>query len=506
MNSIKRRDFLRYSIALGLATHYGWVEATPHMHHGEMMSPNMGGIGAMQSADLPLMPPSAMPSGQPLSPLVQLANQSDQSAVFEADLEAKVVEMELAGGKKTEVWAYNGQLPGPQIVVNEGDTVRIRFKNSLPQPTTIHWHGLAVPEAQDGNPQDEVLPGQTRLYEFKIAENSAGTYWYHPHPHGLVAEQVYMGLAGSLIIKSKTDPFAHLQEQHWLISDLRLDQDGRIPPNTLSDWINGREGEFVLINAQLTPQISLNGNQRLRIWNATSARYFRLHLPNVEWIVVGTDGGLLEEPLSAGDELFLVPGQRLEVIPRISQNGTATLISRYYDRRKMMVREAPTTLTLAKVELTQADVALPQRLRTFAALPPIAVKRTVVFRERMPSGMNGNTASMLQNMFLVNDQVFDMKRIDFEGKQGETEEWLLFNSSHMDHPFHIHGTQFELINRTLNGETRQEPYRAKRDILNLKPMEKALIRFVQTEKGLKMFHCHILEHETLGMMAMLQVK
>ncbi|MWR77433.1 multicopper oxidase domain-containing protein, partial [Escherichia coli] len=137
--------------------------------------------------------------------------------------------------KETEFWAYNGQLPGPQIEVFEGDTVEIEFINHLPQPSTVHWHGLDVPNEADGNPMDMVEPQGKKVYRFTLPQGSAGTYWYHPHPHDHVSEQVYKGLAGTFVVKAKNDPLAHLPEQHWVISDLRLNADGTIPANTMLD-------------------------------------------------------------------------------------------------------------------------------------------------------------------------------------------------------------------------------------------------------------------------------
>src|SRR5699024_7096628 len=106
--------------------------------------------------------------------------------------------------------------------VYEGDTVEITLDNQLPQPTTIHWHGILVPADQDGNPQDEVKPGAKHTYRFKTPEGTAGTYWYHPHGHNTVAEQAYRGLAGVFIVKSKADPYAQFAQQNWLFSDLKL--------------------------------------------------------------------------------------------------------------------------------------------------------------------------------------------------------------------------------------------------------------------------------------------
>lgn len=532
-----RRKFLLYGIGIGAAG-ASWYALSRFGMNGQpmdmggqghqMASGTMGGMGNMQGTGK-LMPSEMMPSGQPLKDLPRLANASSQAGVFQAAITAAPVKITMAGGKETEFWAYNGQLPGPQIEVYEGDTVEITVTNRLPQPTTVHWHGLDVPNDADGNPQDPIEPGQSKTYRFTLPEGSAGTYWYHPHPHNYVSEQVYKGLAGTLIVKAKNDVLAH-SEQHWLISNLRLNEDGSIPPNTMLDWMNGREGEFVLINGQYRPKIKLSGNERLRIWNATSARYLRLKIKGVQWIVVGTDGGLLEKPLAPADELFLAPAERVEVFAVGQEQTTAELTSLYYDRRKMMVQEKAADLNLGEVQFTPADAALPAALRTLPALPAPVVKREVVFSEQMKpmqntqsqggmqgmdhGAMAGEMAGAMQNtipqdmvgVFLVNGKTFDMKRVDFVGNEGDVEEWTLANQSHMDHPFHLHGTQFEVLQTSLNGNTAPAPYRARKDTVNLRPGETAVIRFIQGNKGLKMFHCHILEHENLGMMAMLQVK
>lgn len=220
----------------------------------------------------------------------------------------------------------------------------------------------------------------------------------------------------------------------------------------------------------------------------------------------------------------------MEVFAVGQAQTTAELTSLYYDRRKMMVQEKAADLNLGEVQFTPADAALPAALRTLPALPAPVVKREVVFSEQMKpmqntqsqggmqgmdhGAMAGEMAGAMQNtipqdmvgVFLVNGKTFDMKRVDFVGNEGDVEEWTLANQSHMDHPFHLHGTQFEVLQTSLNGNTAPAPYRARKDTVNLRPGETAVIRFIQGNKGLKMFHCHILEHENLGMMAMLQVK
>ena len=152
-----------------------------------------------------------------------------------------------------------------------------------------------------------------RLYRFKLPLDSAGSYWYHPHPHGYTAEQVYRGLAGVFIVRATNDPLKSIPERHLVFSDLKLSADGRIADSDMNDEMNGREGQFALVNGQQQPVLRFdsNGRERWRIWNANSARYLRLSLPGVKLTLVGTDGGLLEHPISGLTELMLAPAERM---------------------------------------------------------------------------------------------------------------------------------------------------------------------------------------------------
>lgn len=280
----------------------------------------------------------------------------------------------------------------------------------------------------------------------------------------------------------------------------------------------------MLINGQYQPQIHLNGNERIRIWNATSSRYLRLNVEGVKWIVVGTDGGLLEKPRPIQDEIFIAPAERVEVIAVGQTAGQVALKSLYYNRRKMMVQETPSDLILGSIQVKSASVELPNTLRILPELASPSVIRQIQFSETM-GNMHGSRnlqnpeinahhriptenpiPTQMVGMFLVNGKVFDMNRIDFTGKVGDVEEWEIFNESHMDHPFHLHGTQFEIIRSTVNGKTTNAVDRSRKDTVNLRPYEKVVIRFKQGNSGLKMYHCHILEHENLGMMGMFKVE
>jgi bilirubin oxidase len=458
----------------------------------------------------PATPVSPLTVGQPLTDLVRLANTSTTPNVFAATLVAQRASKPMLPGPPTEFWTYNSLVPGPLIEVYEGDTVRIRLDNQLSQETTVHWHGLPVPPDQDGNPMDPVAPGATRLYEYTLPAGSAGTYWYHPHPHEFTAEQVFRGMAGLLIVRSRTDPVpATIEEKLLVISDLRLAADGTIPPNTAMDWQNGREGNYLLVNGQHRPVLSIDSgqSQRWRILNATNARYLRLTLTGNTMTLIGTDGGLLRAPVTGLDEVLLAPAERVELIvtASLSSPATAVLQSLPYDRGGMgMMGSSSTTIPLLTVNYasaTRVGIALPSMLNPIADLGLPTQSKRLVFSSGM--GMGGMSGGMMS--FLIDGKSFDPGRIDLTSRLDEIEQWTIENRSSMDHPFHLHGTQFQVVSRTRYGATTAEPFVAWRDTVNVAAFETVTLKVVQQQPGKRMYHCHILEHESQGMMGVLEV-
>nr|MBP6774515.1 multicopper oxidase domain-containing protein [Gemmatimonadaceae bacterium] len=357
------------------------------------------------SSPPPATPVSPLTAGQPLADLARLSNTSSTPGVFEATLVAQRATKSMLSGTTTEFWSYNNDVPGPLIDVFEGDTVRIRLDNRLSQETTVHWHGLPVPPAQDGNPMDPIAPGASRTYEFTLPVGSAGTYWYHPHPHEMTAEQVFRGMAGLLIVRSRTDPIpTAIEEKLLVISDLRLAADGTIPPNTPMDWQTGREGNYVLVNGQYQPVLTIKPgqSQRWRVLNATNARYLRLALTGHTLTLIGTDGGLLGSPVPGLDEILLAPAERVEVIvtANLSSAASAVLRSLPYDRGGMgMMGSASTTIPLLTLNYTSAAtaaIALPGALNSIADLGvPTTTKRLVFSSGMGMGGMGGGMMSFL---------------------------------------------------------------------------------------------------------------
>ena len=445
------------------------------------------------------VPVSAIPNDWPVPPVLQ--NASTKPGVVEFDLTASPTRLELIPGKPTEAWAYNGMVPGPTIELREGDLVTVHFHNKLAQPTTVHWHGLHLPATSDGSPLNPVLPGKSRDYIFKVAPGSAGTYWYHPHPDMTTTEQVSKGLYGALIIRPAHDPLEGIADRLLILSDNRFTADGKIDiPDHMSmdgnlDAQNGREGNVLFINGRTMPSMSIRPGEwlRLRIINAAAARVYRLAIPGQKLVHVGDDGGLFEKPREV-DELLLANSERVEFLVRGGDPGSRVMFrSLPYDRYSPQTRpkdwEQPLDLFELKTTTDPpvAPIAIPKSLRV---VPPIdttnvAARRTIVFSQG-----------------LINGKAMDMKRVDVRGKLNTTEIWQIENVVTMDHPFHLHGFQFQVIDR----DGVPEPYVSWKDSVNVPRHGKVRIavRF-EDHAGKWMFHCHILDHEDMGMMGILEL-
>jgi suppressor of ftsI len=491
---MKRREFLGVTLA-GVGS----------------LLPACGGGGGSGGSD-PMLgsspaPGAVLAAGQPLRSLPGLANTSAVAGQYSATLSVSPASVTLLDGSSTALWLYNGLFPGPVVNAREGDHVRIAVENRLPIDTTVHWHGLRVPPDQDGSPMDPVPPGTMREYEFDIPTGTAGTYWYHPHAHGTTAEQVSRGLAAPFIVRAANDPLAGIPEVTMLVTGIRLDASAQVSPNGPNDFAVGRQGEVLLVNGGRLPvhTVRPGATQRWRILNATSAHYLRLALDGHAFTLVGTDGGLLTSPVGPLPEILVAPAQRIEVIVIASTAPGArfTLRALRYatDAMGMGTYANEDLLTLATTSESPAGAAdLPASLRPIADPgPAVARKRVVLTQSGM--GMMGGMAG-----FLINGRSFDMNRVDFVSLAGDVEAWDIVNDTLMDHPIHIHGTQFQLVSRASAGIVAPAPYAAWIDTVNVPSGTAVTIRMRQDFVGKRMVHCHILEHEDAGMMAVLEVK
>jgi suppressor of ftsI len=446
------------------------------------------------------------PSGS-AAQISELPRIDESPGLREISVIAAPARVSLIPGARTDVYAYNGTVPGPTLELREGDTVVIRFRNELPEPTTIHWHGLHIPFDADGSPFQPVAPGEEYEYRFTLGTGSAGTYWYHPHPHHRTAWQVGMGLYGAIIVRAADDPLAGLPERLLILSDQRFLPDGSLdfpPPGSPQaeiDAVNGREGDILFVSGDVMPVVDIDAGevQRWRVINASGARIYRLAIPGHTFVQVGTDGGLFEKPREL-DEIILANGERAELLVRgAAAPGTRTVLRTLpYDR--YMPRTRP------------ADWARPRDLLALQYSAKPAVSEALPAAEMLPDRMRhvprldpsaATTARLiLMSQGRLNGRTMELDRIDISAELGATEIWEVENLVGMDHPFHLHGFQFQVLDR--NGVP--EPFASWKDTVNVP--KRSVVRFIvrySDHAGKWMFHCHILDHEDQGMMGVLHV-
>ncbi|GLI55315.1 multicopper oxidase mco [Propionigenium maris DSM 9537] len=420
----------------------------------------------------------------------------------------KVVEgkHEFFQGIEEETLGYNGDILGPTLRVRKGDEVEIHVKNTLEDETTVHWHGLRVISAMDGGPHQVIPPGATWKVRFPI-EQGAATLWYHPHLLHRTGPQVYRGLAGLLIIEDERSEALKLPRDYGvddiplIIQDRRFNSKGRLEYLTRpEDIIDGMLGDTGVVNGVLAPTFSPRlGVTRFRILNGANARTFYLRFSdNRTFYQIATDGGFLEKPVGRR-ELILSPGERAEIIVNFTSSD-----------KDLQLRDGDYTLLTFMPGREPGEVEkLPKELVKGAeSIDTSKLKRRYFVMQGTGRSVN------------INGKQMDMRRIDEYVKLGETEVWVVTNSSHhmgmgmmmggqmgmmgnIPHPFHIHNTQFRILSR--NGLPPSRWERGDKDTVLVSPGESIELLVEFRHVGLYMYHCHILEHEDMGMMGQFNV-
>lgn len=407
----------------------------------------------------------------------------------EIDLEAREGAWEIAPGQVVEGWMYNGQVPGPTIEARVGDTLVVRLKNSLREATTLHWHGVRLPADMDGTSLVQLTVGPGESFEYRFALVDAGTYWYHSHNNETV--QVERGLYGALIVRDETEPVVDA-EQVLVLDDILLDENGEFASfDGMQQRHDGRHGNTRLVNGRVGPEISIAAGQieRWRIVNASNARYILLSIGR-PFRLLGTDGGLVEEPITMSDVL-LTPGDRVDIaVGPFDEGDTVSLGSLPCGHAATEIEQ----FASIRVGERQASKAfIPDRLRTIERLAPC---------DALPTRqvLLGHTMSADGAVdFTINDE---MHLNDHPATVGELQVWDILNNSHMDHPFHLHGFFFQVL--SVDGVPPE--FVSWEDTCNVPANSRVLIAWMPDDRpGRWMYHCHILEHHAAGMMASFEV-
>lgn len=421
-----------------------------------------------------------------------------------------------ADGMATKVWSYNGRVPGPEIRLRQGERLRVAVRNGLAEETTVHWHGLRVPNAMDGVPhltQKPIAPGETFVYEFDVPD--AGTYWYHPHQRGF--EQVGRGLYGPLIVEEPNPPRGD-RDVTWVLDDWRLLKDAQIS----GDFGNrhdmshaGRIGNTVTVNGRITDLFEVRAGERirLRLINAANARVFGLEFEGHRPWVVAYDGQPVE-PHQLTGRLDLGPAMRIDLILDMTGSPGETFAVRdtFYSRlqyRLLNLVYGPDRLRAKPMEEVAALSANTLPEPDLAA----AERHEIAFGGGMMGGMSmammgGQQVGMMEMM--RSGKAWTVNGIAATGHvmepiltlvRGRAYVLALDNQTAWYHPIHLHGHSFRVIRR----DGKPTRYREWQDTVLMAPRERVEIAFVADNPGSWMFHCHILEHQAGGMMGVIQV-
>jgi FtsP/CotA-like multicopper oxidase with cupredoxin domain len=405
---------------------------------------------------------------------------------------------------------YNGSAPGPTLRVRPGDVLTVTLRNLLDRPTNLHTHGLHVsPSGTSDNIFTMVEPGGELTYEYLLpANHPSGTFWYHPHHHGEVASQLMGGMAGVIVVEDDIDTaLATTVERIVVLADPRIGNTASVLSASSADKMTGREGDAVLVNGSLRPRMAATAGtiERWRLVNASPSRYYRLVLTGASMELIGTDHGRLDTPHPVSD-LLLTPGQRAEVIIRLTNPGTLSLATVAVDRGSMGMGmgRSGSSASRTGAELLTVDVAaatgpstttLPTTLRTLG--DPNALR--VDARRTVTLGAMG----MGSGAFVIDGRGFDPAVVNTTARLGTTEEWTIRNNSMMDHPFHLHVWPFRVMARS-DGNPVDPGWR---DTVNVPAGHTVTVRVPLLDyAGKAVYHCHILDHEDLGMMGIIEVK
>jgi FtsP/CotA-like multicopper oxidase with cupredoxin domain len=483
----------------------------------------------------------------------------------EISLTASVGAMQVFPGSQTEVWKYTGKvlqgdpnsiqtIPGsylgPILRFHKGQKVRIHFVNNLPESSIVHWHGLHIPSEMDGHPRSVVASGQSFPYDFEI-KNRPGTYWYHPHPDNRTGPQVYHGLAGLLIIGDDQEKSLSLPSGEYdiplVIQDRSVDANNQFVymAGGMMESMTGFLGDRILVNGH--PDFTLpvaTRFYRLRLLNGSNARIYKLAWSDgTPLTVIGTDGGLLDSPVTR-PYVTLAPAERIELLVDFSKYPLNTVVelrslefSANSGNMGMMggssdlPNGAPCSVFKAEVTRQETDAfVVPEKLasntwfRAGDAINANAPRRFAISMGQMKWLLNGRSFGMDEVAENETVRLNTLEAWEFSnvaqtsgrgGGMGRMGGMGMMGGMEMPHPIHIHGVQFQVIGRSIlpdfasQWKTLREGFvdEGWKDTVLVMPGEtvKLLIRF-EDYPGIFLYHCHILEHEDMGMMRNYRVR
>lgn len=421
-------------------------------------------------------------------------------------------------GQPTETYGFNGDYLGPTLILNQGEAIQMNVTNNIPDPTTVHWHGMHVSPANDGGPHTVIEVGETWQPAFTVLDK-ATTMWYHPHLHEKTNEHVYRGLAGLIIIRDAQEAALDLPRTYGvddiplIIQDRDFDANGGLVFNGAGA---GAGGDVMVINGVIGPSLDAPAQiVRFRVVNGSGARVYNLGLSdNRTFYQIGSDGGLLEVPLAL-DRVRLAPGERAELLVDLSNDNGTTVRLMSYASELTNGEPGGAGGGPGQNALDGADFDL----LTINVGTPTADAVTTIPTALVPSErIDESEATVVRPMvlggggpgepFTINGATMDHDIINEVVELGTTEIWEISNTTNTPHPFHIHDIQFYILDR--NGAAPPANEQGRKDVVLVYPNE--TVRFIGRFEDFAddtipyMYHCHFLGHEDGGMMGQFLVR
>jgi suppressor of ftsI len=479
----------RLTAALILAVPAVMSGCTNASSPGQSPSPSSSGQSA--SASSPGQSPSAVAEGPPLQDPAQAVSHNGllQTRIVVARRQVVV------GGHKLWALTYNDRFMPPTLRIRPGDRVELAMENRLGEHTNLHTHGLHVsPSGNSDNVFIHIDPGETFHYSYQFPKSlRAGTYWYHSHMHPISAPQVAGGMSGLIIVdglRQYLPPELRQVTEHVIaLKDFQLEGDA---VKTQHLHIGAPTNRTV--NGQLNPTIRIRpGETQLwRLANISANIYYNVHLQGQRFQVIAHDGTPVDRIWTA-DSLLLAAGARFDVLVRGGPAGRTELQTLAYNTGPAGNQFPQATLaTLVSGGTTHPMAKLPTG--SFApsvdlSHAAITARRALVFSEH-------------KDHYFINGKEFDPNRVDIRSKLNTVEEWTIRNDSNEEHSFHVHVNHFQLM--SINGQPHDG--HGLQDTATIPTKGQLVIRMrFETYTGKTVLHCHILNHEDAGMMAVLEI-
>lgn len=423
---------------------------------------------------------------------------TDVAGVRTYDLSVQSGTTDFGQVAPTATYGVNQSYLGPTLRMTTGDAVRMQVSNQLPEATTLHWHGMHVPAEMDGGPHQLLAPRETWSPEWQVRQPS-GTLWYHSHPHGQTADQVYRGVAGMILVADPTggpdlpDTYG-TDDIPVIVQDKTFDADGQLVFDQQGPSSTGFLGGTVMVNGTIGAYVDVTSTRtRLRLLNASTARIYKLGFADDrDFALVGTDGGLLGAPVAL-QRIQLSPGERADIVVEMApgevvelRNSTPDFGGRVGSNSRFGTGDYR-VLELRAADSLRESPDVPTTLAQFTAIPEAAAD---------------HTRSFTINAQIINRRPVDMGRLDEVVALDATEVWVLRNRDPQPHNFHVHTVQFQVLD--IDGAPPPAELGGWKDTVYLPPGSEVRIIASFTDYADPtwpyMYHCHLLWHEDSGLM------